>query len=89
MKPTDGRESGYTPNTPPDDPAQLKRYLQDELTRIAQAIQTQSQGHLDVTTVAPSKPRRGDYRYADGTMWNPGSGEGTYQFNGSAWIFLG
>jgi hypothetical protein len=89
MKPTSGREYGYTPNTPPDDPAQLKRYLQDELARIAQTLQAQSDGQLEVSTVEPTKPRRGYYRYADGTMWNPGNGEGMYRFDGTAWIFLG
>lgn len=89
MKPVSGHSLGYMPNTPPDDPAQIKRYLQDEFSRIAQAIQPQSVAHLNVTTVSPAKPRRGDYSYADGTMWNPGSGEGMYRFNGSAWIFLG
>ena len=31
--------------------------------------------------VEPTRPRKGDIRYADGTDWNPGSGEGIYFFN--------
>lgn len=27
--------------------------------------------------------------YADGTSWNPGSGEGLYRYDGSSWNFLG
>lgn len=34
---------------------------------------------------APPKPRRGTYAYADGTHWNPGSGEGPYTFDGTNW----
>lgn len=88
MKPTSTKIAAYTPNDPPDDQTQLKRYLQDEFARISQAVQSLALGHLEVSTVAPSKPRRGDYRYADGTMWNPGSGEGMYRF-GTTWNFLG
>ena len=45
-------------------------------------------GHFDVSNAAPDKPRTGDIRYADGTDWNPGSGEGIYFYNGTAWVNL-
>ena len=48
-----------------------------------------SQGVLDPTYVAPTKPREGDLRLADGTSWNPGSGAGFYGYYGSAWVKLG
>lgn len=38
---------------------------------------------------APERPRKGLVVYADGSTWNPGSGEGVYRYNGSAWVFLG
>ncbi len=40
--------------------------------------------------VAPDKPRTGMEIYADGTNWNPGSGEGKYVYkSGGTWVFLG
>ena len=41
--------------------------------------------------VAPRKVLPGMLVLADGTDWNPGSGEGAYRRNkaNSAWIFLG
>jgi hypothetical protein len=38
---------------------------------------------------APSGPVRGALAYANGTSWNPGSGEGLYRWTGSAWRFIG
>ncbi len=44
---------------------------------------------LVTQNVAPDKPREGDTRLADGTHWNPGSGQGVYTFYASAWHKLG
>lgn len=61
-----------------------------EFQRIAQALQEQNEVlRLGTTYVAPSKPRSGDIRLADGTQWNPGSGAGFYGYYGSAWVKLG
>lgn len=79
----------YAPNDPPADPAQLQRYLREEMAKIAACVGTLAAGHLDKTYAPPAKPRDGDWRYADGTTWNPGSGQGFYYFNGVAWSFLG
>ena len=81
----------YAPGDPPVDPAQLQRFLRDELQQISAAFAALAAGHLDVEHVAPPKPRDGDIRYADGTNWNPGSGVGIYYFKGatSAWVLLG
>ncbi|HEY1091376.1 MAG TPA: hypothetical protein VGE47_09805 [Burkholderiaceae bacterium] len=81
----------YVPEIPPDDPKRLQVYLRDEFFKIRTAIEALSRGHLDPTHVAPSKPRDGDWHYADGTNWNPGSGRGFYRFDGPtlAWVFLG
>lgn len=43
---------------------------------------------LKVLNVEPRKPRKGLIVYADGTNWNPGSGEGIYVYK-SAWVLLG
>ena len=46
-------------------------------------------GQLDTTTVAPTKPREGMFRLADGVSWNPGSGSGFYGYRAGVWRFLG
>ena len=39
---------------------------------------------------APERPRAGTIIYADGTDFDPGSGEGVYFYNAAgSWIFLG
>lgn len=45
---------------------------------MSEVITNIADGNYDVTYVAPAKPRQGDIRFADGTDWNPGSGEGLY-----------
>ena len=72
---------GYTPDDPPADPAQHQRFLRDELRKISAAISLLADGHIDVTTVTPSKPRDGDIRYA--MTWK--SVRGLYHYLSSAW----
>jgi len=81
----------YAPGQVPTDAAEMQRFFMSELQKIATAINLTGLGHLEKTTVAPIKPRDGDIRYADGTLWNPGSGGGIYYYKGatSAWIILG
>lgn len=81
--------ASYAPNLPPSDPKDLQRYLALELASIAAAVQALALGHIDKSNVAPAKPRTGDIRLADGTDWNPGSGQGVYAYYGSSWHFLG
>ncbi len=50
---------------------------------------TQDIMHLNVQTSAPSSPVDGDVVYADGTSWDPGSGEGIYAYYNTAWNYLG
>lgn len=44
--------------------------------------------HLDVLENEPSDPFDGMLVYADGTSWNPGSGEGFYGYENGAWVKL-
>lgn len=83
--------SRLTLDDPPSDPAQLQRYLREQNNKILAAIAAIAAGHLDKQHKPPDKPRDGDWRYADGTQWNPGSGKGFYRFDGdtNAWVFLG
>ena len=47
--------------------------------------------YLEKQTSEPisSVVRDGMIVYADGTSWDPGSGEGIYAYYGAAWNFLG
>lgn len=67
----------------------MGRFLYEELQRIQAAINALAAGHIDKVYSAPAKPRDGDIRYADGTSFNPGSGQGVYYYNGSIWKLLG
>jgi hypothetical protein len=79
----------YAPANVPDDADQFRRYIEEELRKIAAAISLLAAGHLDKTTSAPAKPREGDIRLADGVGWNPGSGAGVYAYYNGAWHILG
>ena len=80
----------YSPAHTPSDTKDLQRYLQNEFSAIQNAIQQLAAGHVDVTSVAPTKPREGDIRLCDGTNWNPvGLGKRFVGFRGGAWVDLG
>lgn len=79
----------YVPDPAPTDPSQIPMYLQNEYVKIQRAIEQLATGHIDISYVAPTKPRDGDLRYADGTSWNPGSGKGLYIYKTNAWVLLG
>lgn len=78
----------YAPETVPSVPSDIPAYLERELFKIKVAVDLMAAGHLDETHVAPTKPRTGDIRLADGANWNPGSGRGLYYYQDSAWNFL-
>lgn len=80
----------YMPQTPPSDPAKLPGFLFSELSRLQQELAASKDAlRLDVSYVAPTKPRDGEIRLADGTSWNPGSGAGYYGYRAGSWRFLG
>lgn len=79
----------YTKLPVPDKPEELSGYLNDELRRISETVSNIADGHTDKSYVSVDKPRTGDKRYADGTNWNPGQGEGLYYFDGTVWVLYG
>lgn len=84
------RQNSYVVGQVPEEPERISRFLRDELMKIQSAIASINQNsNFQVNTSAPDKPRKGDVAYADGTLWNPSSGEGLYRFNGTSWVFLG
>ena len=79
----------YTKAPVPSKPEDLPAYLQSELDRISAVISNIADGHFDTSNVVITKPRAGDVRYADGSNWNPGSGEGLYIYlSTGAWSKL-
>lgn len=64
--------------------------LSGELDKIAQALDTaDSMLNLDKLYAAPKKYRVGSIIFADGTTFNPGSGEGVYVYRTGGWKLLG
>lgn len=78
---------GYAPSSVPDtnDPAALKDWMLRELIAIGEAL-PRGGLKLDITYREPVKPRNGMLVYADGTKWDPGSGEGFYGYESGSWI---
>ena len=82
----------YEPGPLPLDQKDLGIYVVTELKRLADIIFNQATFRLERIHEEPERPREGDVRYADGTDWNPGSGEGIYYYKkGSpgSWVLLG
>lgn len=86
---------GYQPPTligsPEDTPEtqRLRQLIQQELEQIAVKLQAPDFHIYKKLTAAPTKPREGMVVYADGTDWNPGSGEGFYGYYAASWKKLG
>lgn len=67
------------------------RAINDRLHTIERRVDELAEspiGRLIKVYEEPDKPRDGHYVYADGTVWNPGSGKGIYVYDGSSasWI---
>jgi hypothetical protein len=80
----------YQPSPLPINQENLGLYLTTELKRLGDILFNQATFRLERTHTAPTRPRGGDIRYADGTNWDPGSGEGIYFYkeSTSAWVQL-
>lgn len=78
----------YLPGEPPFQASpELRHYLDEELRRIADLV-NQDIAFTEPLNSEPSKPENGMIVYADGTDWNPGSGEGFYGYESGAWVKL-
>jgi hypothetical protein len=77
----------YKPSPVPQSPAGLLDWLRREF--IALSMWMQTIWDMPVLHAEPKRPRRGMVRYADGTDWDPGEGEGLYTFDGTDWVFSG
>lgn len=66
--------------------------LREESARLARALnEAQPEFVLHVLNATPKKTKPGMLVYADGTNWDPGSGEGVYRRDktNSGWVFVG
>ena len=78
----------YEPGPLPEQVEDLGGYVVSELKRLGSILLNQSIFRLEPVHAEPARPLKGDIRYADGTDWNPGAGEGIYWYNGTAWAKL-
>ena len=65
---------------------ELGEYLWREFLRISNALERATALGLEITVIEPTRSTEGDILYADGTLWNPGAGEGVYVYKNSAWV---
>lgn len=63
-------------------------WLHSELQRISSEMNKLTVLELEVLHIEPERAENGTLAFADGTNWNPGSGAGTYERRGGAWVKL-
>lgn len=68
---------------------ELALYVQQELQRVNQAFILVLPATLQELHEEPQRPRTGLIALADGTDWNPGTGQGVYCYYNSTWNKLG
>jgi hypothetical protein len=85
------RKTRYTPGRVPSQQAELIRFLQSELERLNDALESPfTHQLLEKLNTEPSRKRDGYVAYADGTNWSPGGlGEGVYVYYAGIWNKLG
>lgn len=74
--------------SPPENQESLSIYLDDSFQEVESSLSEIADGLHEVLNVAPSKPQVGQEVYADGTNFNPGSGEGLYIYKSTGWAFI-
>ena len=79
----------YQPDPTPFRVEDLPGYLDRELRKIAISIAGALPDQLKELHEEPSKLRDFMIVAADGTDWDPGSGQGVYAYYNSAWHLLG
>lgn len=66
----------------------LAQYIREEFRRLELAFTDLDNLTLPELGAEPDKLEDGMVVYADGTSWNPGSGEGFYGRENGAWVKL-
>jgi len=81
---------GYKARRPPNGiDTTLSLYLWQEFSRIMRSLQGVENVQLVELNAPPDRTQTGMTVLADGTNWNPGSGQGVYTFYNSVWNKLG
>lgn len=77
--------------SPINDPAKTLLYVQDVERRVRNALESANNFlSLTVLYAEPETKFTGMVVYADGSTWNPGSGEGLYRRSlADTWVHLG
>lgn len=82
----------YTPGKAPivqtQEAKDLLEYVERELSAIARSSTNEREALINQRNAEPIRPREGHLVYADGTNWDPGSGQGFYVYAGGAWLRL-
>ena len=82
--------AGYSPRIPPAEYRDLLLFLDEELVKIAQVLNRVESGEYTIHYKEPSRYFPGLVVYADGTLWNPGGGEGLYRRSlTNTWVKVG
>lgn len=85
MRAAGGAVQRYVAGAVPSSPEDLSAFLREELAKLQSAYNALADGQLDLTTVAPAKPRDGMTRYAAAGVL--GALAGMYSYYGGAWHF--
>ena len=68
---------------------EIVRFVREEFQHLTKRLNSPSETRYEVSYVVPTRPRTGLVVYADGTEWDPGSGEGLYVYNSAgSWVAL-
>ena len=67
---------------------ELIRWVKNELDKVSLAISSLEYQYPPMSS-PPERYGVGYIAYADGTNWNPGSGEGLYIYKTTGWVLLG
>jgi len=79
----------YVPDPVPEDPQELPLYLTQELGRLGGVLEGATYFKLQELNNPPPRLLEGMLVLADGTNWDPGSGQGVYTYYGGSWNKLG
>ena len=81
-----GVSARYAPeDTDSHDPHEIARWAMREFVKIRIALDAGKAREIEFLHVEPAKLREGMIVGADGTDWNPGSGQGIYAYYGGTW----
>lgn len=79
------KDAAFKLTNRPSDPKAFEEWVETNFKQLESSLDLLSTGHLPKTYVAPFRPYDGMKRYADGTQWDPGAGEGEYIYYAAAW----